>query len=488
MRTFVQRALAYARIVEAVLGVVFVVVVVLATAPLIAAWLRAIAGAASSIGPLLRVDGAATARSLVLALGRIGLALMPSILLIRSVPWRRRVWLVPLVALLVVVSSTFSLAAGTDPAHWLLLAAVSGITAALTSVRAWRWTALLPFALLWEVVPSHGMLNFAQIGTDDPAYRERLLAECARHDGVRPRNLTADLLMPYHGVNALGDDLVLLTGEGPNDGGMRDHTGGRPAGSWWLRRKDGAFEFELPSRATGNLWRGCVLDGTIWMARANYIVGTKRVPNTEPAREEVYSLGVPSSDMDFGETACDPEHGHVYVTEALAGGMWEVAPQGGAPRRYQIGGIVLLPKRRFDGRLVLASTASLMVFDPEEERVIERVPAALASAGFDVCGVDGSVAMGDLTGRVRIFTLDDAGHYRFAWGISLFAPRRVAFSPDCSRIAVTSADDHHVTLVDTSSHDAVNVFAAGPGLREVAATGSREFSISDVCSLTTYRW
>jgi hypothetical protein len=347
---------------------------------------------------------------------------------------------------------------------------------------------VLPFAVLWQVVPTHGAFNLAQVGTEDPAYREQLLTACSHREGTRPPNLMADLIMPYHGINSLGEDLVLLSGEGANDGAMRGMTGGRPAGSWWLRRRNGVFEFEAPSRATGNLWRGCVLDGTIWMARANYIVGAKRPIAGDSAPEEVQRLALPSTDMDFGETACDPAHGRVYVTEALQGGMWEVTPAGGAPRRHQIGGVLLLPKRRFDGQLVVTSTASLMVFSPDTNRVGEDIAAGVAVIGFDVCAANGTVAVADAIGRLRTFAIDPAGHYQFAWGVSLFAPRRVAYSPDCSRIAVTSADDRSVSIIDAASHRVVGVFSAGPALREVAATGPREFSVADVCSMTSYRW
>ena len=72
--------------------------------------------------------------------------------------------------------------------------------------------------------------------------------------------------------------------------------------------------------------------------------------------------------------------------------------------------------------------------------------------------------------------------------LSLFAPRRVAFSPDCSHIAVTSADDHRVFLVDGKARRLSHTFYAGPALQEVIATGPREFSVTDVCSITSYKW
>jgi DNA-binding beta-propeller fold protein YncE len=129
-----------------------------------------------------------------------------------------------------------------------------------------------------------------------------------------------------------------------------------------------------------------------------------------------------------------------------------------------------------------------MVFDPAEDRVIEHVPARFGGHGFALCPSSGAAAVADLFGRLRVFELDAAGHYQFAWGVSLFAPRRVAYSRDCTRIAVTSADDHRVFIIDATTHRVVDVLKLGPALREVASTGPREFSMSDVCSMTTYRW
>ena len=99
-----------------------------------------------------------------------------------------------------------------------------------------------------------------------------------------------------------------------------------------------------------------------------------------------------------------------------------------------------------------------------------------------------SVVLADASGRIRVFKLDASQKYQFSWGLSLFAPRRVAFSPDCSHIAATSADDHRVFLVDAGARRLSRTFYAGPALREVAATGPREFSVTDVCSITTYKW
>lgn len=484
------------RAIETGLGIAVVVFIVSVGGTIVGGALTAMLGAAVSFFSLLRVDTVATAWTLAVALARVGLAILPSVVLIRSVPRRRRTWLIPVLGVIAVITLPVSLTACSTADRWLLLAFLSGLTTVLVHVRFLAWTVVLPYAVLLEVVPSHGLLNFADVGTSDPAYREQLLIECARNDGIRPVNLTADHLMPYHGINLIGDDLVFLAGEGPNDGAMRGKSGGRRVGSWWLRRKDGKLELELPSEATGNLWRGCLIDETIWMVRAGRLVGVERLsegdsrlePGGDPRHEEVYSVPVPSTDMDLLEAACDPSEDRVYVTEFFEGGVWEVPIDGGQPRRHQVGGVLLIPEWRFDGRLVLVNSSSLLVFDPEKDRVIERVPARLGGHGFDICETNGSVAVADLAGRVRIFELDDAGHYQFAWGVSVFAPRRVAYSSDCSHIGVTSADDHRVFIIDAVERRVAHTFRAGPALRDVAPTGPREFSVSDVCSITTFHW
>lgn len=475
------------RALEVALGLCVVALLATSGRIVIDVWLNAVGGALVSLPALLRVDGAATAWTLGVSLARIGLAILPSLVLLRSLPWYRRLWLAPLLALLVIISTPLSFTACASLDRWLLLAFLSAVGVALARRRFLGWTIVLPFAVLWEVVPSHGLLNFQTVGTEDRAYRERLLVQCAQRPGILPRNLTADHLMPYHGINPLNDDLLFIGGEGPEDGGMRGHSGGRRVGSWWLRRNDGAFEFELFSKAHGNFWRGCVLDGTLWMARGHRLIGSKRQPDAG-GDERLLEISVPSTDMDFLDTECDPDRGRVYLTEYVKGGLWEVVPGNGEPIRHQIGGGMLLPRRRPDGRLLLSNSAELMVFVPGEDRVVERVPIGLAVLGFDICPVDGSIAVGDLTGRLRIFERDRDRRYRFAWGVGVFAPRRIAYARDCSRIAVTSADDHRLFIVDPAERRVIETLPAGPALREVAVTGPREFSITDVCTLTSYRW
>jgi hypothetical protein len=477
------------RFLEIILGLVLIALLTVSDLRLVPRVCGTMAlSAARAFVPLAWSDPAGILPTAGLSIARLGLASIPLILLIYASPFYRRMWLIPLGGLLIMLSSIVSVAACASLDRWALLILIVALSATLIRFRLLRWAFILPYLVLGEVVLSHGFLSFSQVGTDQPAYRDELLKECARREGTRPVNLRADLLMPYHSINVWNDEFALLTGEGPQDGGMRDHTGGRPAGSWWLRRTNGTYQFDIPSHATGNLWRGCMLDRTIWMSRANTIVGATLLSAGPVAEEKSLVVPLPADDMDFGEIACSPEGDRLYVGEATAGGLWELAPDGSGARRHPIGGVLVLPKRRFDGKIVVTDTGSLIVFNPQENRILERTAAGFFLSGFDVCQTDGRVVVADLSGRIRIFELDDAGRYRFSWGLSLFAPRRVAFSPDCSHIAATSADDHRVFLVDATAHRLSRTFYAGPVLRDVAATGPREFSVADVCSITSFQW
>jgi hypothetical protein len=53
---------------------------------------------------------------------------------------------------------------------------------------------------------------------------------------------------------------------------------------------------------------------------------------------------------------------------------------------------------------------------------------------------------------VRVFHDGPDGRYQFDWGVSLFAPRRVVYSRDCSCMAVTWAHDRRVFVVDAAAH------------------------------------
>src|SRR5690242_8061766 len=81
--------------IEIGVGVALIVLVTTVGHTLLAGVFTAVLGAAISFVSLLRVDGPATAWTLALALARIGLAVLPSVLLVRSAPRQRKMWLVP---------------------------------------------------------------------------------------------------------------------------------------------------------------------------------------------------------------------------------------------------------------------------------------------------------------------------------------------------------------------------------------------------------
>jgi len=469
--------------VELIAGSILAVALVAATFRMFRVWALVVVYQLGALPALLRADGSATARCFGLMLARVALAALPSVLLIRAAPPRRRVWLIAAVGLAVVFCSPASLASCATAAGWLLLVALSAAAALLVRrrVRWTGWTVVLPYLVLLSAVPSHVL---AGRRSADPQTRQRLFSECSRRAGRRPADLSADRVKPVYGVSPLGDDLVLLTGPGPADGGGGfGASDGRP-GSWWLRRHDRQLVFERPSAVEGCLWRGCSLDGAVWIGKAGTVVGARLLGD----REKVTGIPLATVDKDMGDIACDPVRRRLYVGEATQGAVWEVDPADRSVRRVDLGRLGLLPVRRFDGALVVGSTSELVVLSPDDQRVVERVASALLSVGLDLCASDGAAAVADVTGRLRVFTLDDRRHYRFAWGVPLFAPRRAVWSPDCSRIAVTSSDDHSVYVIDASSHDVVEVLQAGPALREITVTGPHEFSFADVCTVTSHRF
>jgi hypothetical protein len=115
--------------------------------------------------------------------------------------------------------------------------------------------------------------------------------------------------------------------------------------------------------------------------------------------------------------------------------------------------------------------------------VTERSAAALGAGGLDVCQVDGAALVADYAGRLRLFKIGPTGKYELEQGVSLSSPRRVAFSPDCAWIAVTSGDDETAYVLRRGDLSVWRTFRLGPGLRDVVYTGPREVAIVDACSV-----
>ena len=65
----------------------------------------------ASAGSLILVDTGATAATVAVAVGKLAAATFPAFMLLRALPRRRRLWAVPLAALLVLLTAPLSLAA-----------------------------------------------------------------------------------------------------------------------------------------------------------------------------------------------------------------------------------------------------------------------------------------------------------------------------------------------------------------------------------------
>lgn len=452
-------------------------------------WARFAVGAVTVTVDLARVD---TGPTLVLAAAfaaKLILALAPAVVLLLVTAPRWRIASLMLVGAIVFVSLAFVRACPT-PGQWVLAVLASALGVALVyGRRRWLgWAACLPLVVLLLIpAAAHG----------PPWSREAsLLAQCAANDGQRPTNLAPDRVAPfYYGVHVVTPEWVLLMGERSNDGRLLGIPHGG-SGSWWLRAQDdGTFRFDRPSDVTGNVWTSCALGDDRWLVRAGQLMRFR--PPSDSADEAVERFRFPMVGFDAPDVACDSRRGLVFASDLFDGRPIELATRSGAsgdgarPRRRRDpigarGGAMVM--RPHDGRLVALDFQYLHVFDVETSRVLHRTPAAVASQSIALCREDGAVAVPDLAGRLRVFSMKADGSYEFDWGLALFAPRTASFSPDCTHVAVTSADDRHVWIVERASRRVVRSFRVGPGLRGGAFVGPRAFAVADACSMTVLRF
>lgn len=318
---------------------------------------------------------------------------------------------------------------------------------------------------------------------------ESLGRSCPGNDGVRPRNLTPEMLVgSYHAVTPLDSRRWLLTGlepDAPLVGMDRRPDRGR-GGSWWVAdRGPEGLEVVGPSEARGNLWRGCTMGDSLWFVRVRQLI---RVRRAEGAEEVVEKTLIPMRDMDVSEVACDDPRGMVYFGEATQGGLWRWSSREGAWTRWDLGRLGLFPRVRGDGCLVIAATDALLLFDPDRGQVVESHPAGYFLHGLDVCPRDGRVIVADLGGRVRLFEPGATGPYRLVDSADVPAARRVAFSPDCEFAAVTSFDDRTVRVIRVPGLDEVRRFRVGPVVRDVTFLGPRRVVVADACTATVLEW
>jgi hypothetical protein len=428
--------------------------------------LWALGAALRSFVALLADDAGGTLLTALVALVEAALVAAPAARAYRRAPRHRLAWL-PLHALVFVLALPMVFAAFST---WtmrvlLVLAATGGWLAAARPRLA--LLALAPQLLVLEPMLGHSPAS-ELVWT-----RARLAARCAPggNEGARVAGFTAELAgNRYFAVTALGDEL-LVTGE---------------RHSFWIGRdgEGGGFARRRPSRVVGNLWEGCRWDdGTLYLAKRGWLFRVGRGP--DDVRETRLPDPPGALELDLVDAVCDPGAGKVYVTELLGGGVRVVTPADGRVTRQQgPGGINVQLLRRGDGLLVGVDTARLLVYDPAADRVVAERRAGLSTLGVDLCAGDDAVVVTDIAGRVRLFERDPGGPgYRFVRGRAMAAPRRVAFSPDCARIAVASGDDATVTVLARRDLAVERRFSVGPGLRDLTWADADHVAAADACGV-----
>ena len=451
--------------------------------------LQALASGLLAFVRLLAFDASGTLITGALTLGKVALVTLPLGRFVVRSPRHRLAWL-PVLGIVWILCLPMLFPAISTPLMGGLLVAAGGVGWALAARRRLAVIAFAPMVLAFEPALSHSPLG------DSYWTKPRLAARCAESDGARPRGFLPDMAATrYFGVTAIDPNLLLLTGE---------------RGSWWLRRdEDGELGFAERSRLSGNLWEGFVSGRTVWLTKRGRVYRVTRAPrgaspgggaHESPAPiekdgehrsldvEHVIEFLLPDPpglpiELDFADAIHDPEADVVYVSEVLRGGIRELSVVTGAMvRRTEIGGRNIQLLRRSDGFLVGIDTARLFVYEPRKGAVVESLPGGIAAMGIDLCAADDSVAVADFAGRLRLFTRSSSGAYRFDRGVALSAPRRVAFSPDCEVIAVTSGDDRTVYALRRSDLAVLHAYHVGPALRDLTFFGRRQLAVADACA------
>jgi hypothetical protein len=417
----------------------------------------AIGGGVRSMVALTATDSG-TAWPALAAVAKVALLLAPVVRLLRGAP-RRLVWL-PLLGLVFVgVLGNLVPAISSWPMALLFLAAaVAGFAAAR---RPWlRALAFLPWLVALEPMFGHSPLA-ASVWTP-----ERLLAHCAGNDGVRPSNLAADMVMTrYYSATPVSAQRMLVTGE---------------RRSFWADREADAVRLTPTTGPLGNLWQGCLKGETLWLTKRAHVCST-----TGPDAFACPDVAGPPElgpELDYTDVICG-EGDAVYLGQLVRGGMLELTTSTGTTRWHPVmPGLNLQMVPRRDGRIVGITTSRLFVFDPRGDTLLEDQPAGIVAMGVDLCPSDDAIAVTDFTGRLRLFDRQGEG-YAFRAGVSLPAPRRVAFSPGCDRLLVTSGDDRHAFLLRRSDLSIVRTYQLGPGLRDVTFLDEKTAAAVDGCTV-----
>lgn len=439
---------------------------------LVGALLGGLLGMVVGLPALLWVDGPGTAtNAIVMMLTFLSLVAGP-LRFFFSGPRTRLLWLPVWICFLTLPASVAPLGMGL---RWKYLSmAVAGIAGWVCATRSWlQWIAFVPMLVaMHPVVTAHGG------PLSDSVWPKSALAErCAKNDGVRPSNFTIDKASTHlYSVTQIDDSLILMTAE--------------RKGSYRLRRgPDGRFAFESRLGFDANFWQGSIGEGRVffthkgsglvWVDVADVQTGEGRFQ-----QQQVPSLPGAVPELDLLDAVYEPTTRSVFLTEMVRGGLWQVSLADGSMKHHDLRAFYLQAVLRSpDAMLVGISTTELLVFDPRSEQVTERIAAALGAGGLDVCQVDGAAVVADYAGRLRLFTRDATGKYQFERGVALSSPRRVAFSPDCAWIAVSSGDDETAYVLRRSDLSIWRTFRMGPALRDVVYTRPRELAIVDACTV-----
>ncbi len=437
---------------------------------LLVACIRAIFDGARSTAQLVLVDRGTWLTGLS-SLARIVLLFAPLARALRSGPRHRLVW-VPLALIIGIGVVGTSLPGVSTAPMWALFVGAAALGWLAAPRPFLRVAVFLPWLVGLEPMLGHSPLS------DDAWPPARLAERCAGNDGVRPADLIPAVMgTHYYSVTPATPGLFLLTGE---------------RHSFWVRRDaDGTARLGPDVKPTANLWQGCVRNGAVWVTARG--VGICEVPPPPlpggPAPQSTCheapgspELGLELDDVD---ALCPEDRPTVYASQLLRGGYLELDPGAGTTAWHPvIPGLNLQMVARADGRIVAITTGRLVVFDPSSDRVLEDHAAGTVAMGVDVCAADGAVAVTDFTGRVRIFERGPDGRYAFHVGALLPAPRRVAFSPTCDRLVVTSGDDRHAFLLTRADMQVVRTWRLGPGLRDVVFVDEHHVAAADACTAT----
>lgn len=400
------------------------------------------------------------------AVARIVFMLAPLARMLVNAPRYRCAW-IPLLGIIWIGVFGVSVPAISSLLMWLLLIATSAL-AFFLAIRPYLWAlALLPWVIALEPMLGHSPLGDSYWSTS------RLAERCAANDGIRAVDLAPDYMIArYFGVTPVTPDLMLVTGE---------------RRSFWVHRDaEGKPHLGEPLPMMGNMWQGCVRDGTAWLTHRQFIWEAPVPRNGEAIPEATRHLVLGSDELgpelDYVDTICPTDRTSVYSSQLVRGGYLEFDRRTATTTWHPvIEGLNLQFVERGDGLLVGITTGRLIVFDPRIDRILDRQPAGIVAMGIDVCRADNAIVVTDFTGRIRLFEVGDDGHYHFIRGAYSAAARRTSFSKDCSKIAVTSGDDRHLSVLRRTDLSTLRTYSLGPGLRDIVFLDNRWIAAADAC-------